>query len=121
MKHLEDAAQAEVIRWARMREKTAPELELLYHVPNGGNRGMLEAKRLKAQGVLPGVPDLHLPIARGKFIGLWVEMKSPTGVLSKDQKTVGDALRKQRHRVEVCRSVVEAISVIESYLKEGSQ
>lgn len=117
MRHIEDAAQAEVIRWARMRQAAAPELELLYHVPNGGKRGKLEACRLKAQGVRAGVPDLHLPIARGGYIGLWIEMKTSTGRLSEAQRKIIAMLRDEGHRVEVCRSAADAVEVLEDYMR----
>ena len=66
------------------------------HVPNGGKRDLLEAKKLKAMGVKPGVPDImifdpppaspicglcHNPVARGTFI----ELKTDKGVTSPDQ------------------------------------
>ena len=117
MRHIEDAAQAEVIRWARMRQATAPELELLYHVPNGGKRGKLEACRLKAQGVRAGVPDLHLPVARAGYHGLWIEMKTATGRLSEDQRKIIAMLRDEGHRVEVCRSAADAVEVLEDYMR----
>lgn len=117
MRHIEDAAQAEVIRWARMRQAAVPELELLYHVPNGGKRGKFEACRLKAQGVRAGVPDLHLPIARGGYIGLWIEMKTATGRLSEDQRKIIAMLCAEGHRVEVCRSAADAVEVLEDYMR----
>lgn len=117
MRHIEDAAQAEVIRWARMRQAAVPELDLLYHIPNGGSRGLLEAVRLKRQGVKPGVPDLHLPIARGGYIGLWIEMKTATGRLSEDQRKIIAMLCAEGHRVEICRSAADAVEVFEDYLR----
>lgn len=117
MRHIEDAAQAEVIRWARMRQAAVPELELLYHVPNGGKRGKLEACRLKAQGVRAGVPDLHLPVARAGYHGLWIEMKTATGRLSEDQRKIIAMLRDEGHRVEVCRSAADAVEVLDDYMR----
>ena len=117
MRHLEDAMQSSVIRWARMRQATAPELEMLHHIPNGGRRGVLEAKRLKGQGVVPGIPDLHLPVARGPYCGLWIEMKTATGRLSEDQRKIIAMLRAEGHRVEVCRSAADAVEVLEDYMR----
>lgn len=117
MRHLEDSAQAEVVRWARMRQATAPELALLYHTPNGGKRGKFEACRLKAQGVKAGVPDLHLPVARAGYHGLWVEMKTAAGRLSEAQRTIIAMLRAEGHRVEVCRSAADAVEALEDYLR----
>mgnify|MGYP004433785991 CR=1 FL=1 len=33
------------------------------------------AANLKRQGVKAGVPDLHLPVARGGYNGLYIELK----------------------------------------------
>ena len=117
MKHDEDRTQAAVMSWAAMSKSTMPELDMLYHIPNGGSRGLLEAVRLKRQGVKPGVPDLHLPIARGGYIGLWIEMKTATGRLSEDQRRIIAMLRAEGHRVEVCRSAADAVEVLEDYLR----
>ena len=55
--------QKAVIQWCILMEGRWPELEYIYHVPNGGSRNAREAANLKAQGVKPGVPDLELPVA----------------------------------------------------------
>ena len=47
----------------------------VYHIPNGGTRNKIEAANLKRQGVKSGVPDLCFPLARGKYHGLYIEMK----------------------------------------------
>lgn len=49
--------------------------EHLYHIPNGGRRGKREAARMKRMGVRPGVSDYHLPVARGIYHSLWIELK----------------------------------------------
>jgi hypothetical protein len=49
--------------------------EYLFHCPNGGNRAPREAARLKRMGVRPGVSDYILPVPRGIYHSLWVELK----------------------------------------------
>ena len=49
--------QKAVIQWCILMEGRWPELEYIYHVPNGGSRNSREAANLKAQGVKPGVPE----------------------------------------------------------------
>ena len=46
----------------------------VFAIPNGGSRDRREAARMTAQGVKPGVPDLFIPRAAGKFHGLFIEM-----------------------------------------------
>ena len=64
MSRTEADEQKAVIQWCILMEGRWPELEYIYHVPNGGSRNSREAANLKAQGVKPGVPDLELPVAR---------------------------------------------------------
>ena len=60
-------------------------MKLLHHIPNGGNRDVVEARHLKQQGVKKGVPDLHLPVARGSYHSLYIEMKAETGRTSQNK------------------------------------
>ncbi|MDE7389628.1 MAG: VRR-NUC domain-containing protein, partial [Lachnospiraceae bacterium] len=80
--------QTQVFKWALQPavRRAYPELKLLHHIPNGGKRDPIEAKHLKEQGVKSGVPDLHLPVARGGYHGLYIEMKTETGRASQNQK-----------------------------------
>ena len=66
--------------------KEYAELRLLYAVPNGGLRHFVVAGQLKAQGVKPGVPDLCLPVARGGYFGMYIELKKIGGKPTKEQK-----------------------------------
>lgn len=63
----EEQHQMAVVEFARLDRK----LELLHAIPNGSKRSKSEAGRLKAAGVLAGMPDLCLPAA------FYIEMKLP--------------------------------------------
>ena len=69
--------QMTLFSWAAMQSGKYPELNLLYHVPNGGSRHKAEAGRLRAEGVKAGVPDLCLPVARGQYHGLLRRVNCP--------------------------------------------
>ena len=62
----------------------------IFAVPNGGKRGIMEAKRLKAEGVTSGVSDLIILRPNGKV--LFLEMKTIKGKLSKEQIKFFDML-----------------------------
>lgn len=114
----ESAEQTAVFQWAAYRTGVYPELDLLYHVPNGGSRNHIEAARLKAQGVKAGVPDLVLPVARGKHHGLYIELKRQKGGrLSDDQKKWLDELTEQGYLAVRCDGSEAAIKTIEDYLR----
>ena len=73
----ESGHQEAIIEWCAWNMQQYPELELLYHVPNGGKRDKATAAVLKRQGVKAGVPDLVLPVARCGYHGLYIELKAP--------------------------------------------
>ena len=57
---------------------------IIFAVPNGGTRNIIEAKKLKATGVLSGVSDL-ICITQKKEI-FFLELKTQKGVQSDSQK-----------------------------------
>ena len=74
LKTYEDDEQETLFEWAEIQAAKYPVLELMYHTPNGGKRDITTAKKLKRRGVKPGVPDVCLPVARGNYHGLYIEM-----------------------------------------------
>jgi len=114
----EDVEQTSLFIWAAYNTGRWPELELMYHIPNGGSRNKAEAARLKAQGVRSGVPDVCLPVARHGHHGLYIEMKRQTGgTVSKEQKKWIDALLQQGYFACVCKGWEMAALVIEQYME----
>ena len=112
--------QTALFQWAAYMARKWPELRLMHAIPNGGSRHPVEAARLKAQGVKAGIPDIFLPVARGGYHGLYIEMKRKKGGrISVDQQQMIDALRDQGYRVEVCKGAEEASKTIKEYMKEG--
>lgn len=110
--------QANVFKWSMqpsVRTKW-PELALLHHIPNGGTRDAVEGKHLKQQGVKAGVPDLCLPVARGRYHGLYIEMKTEKGRTSGAQSWWGEHLAVQGYFWKVCRGWENAVRVLEWYL-----
>lgn len=111
--------QTWLFQWAAgMARLRWPELDLLHHIPNGGSRNRVEAARLKAQGVKAGIPDVCLPVPRGPFCGLYIEMKRQQGgTLSPEQKVRINQLRMQGYRVDVCKGFHAAADIIEAYME----
>lgn len=115
----ESDEQREVINFCRsMADYGIEEYDLIFHIPNEGKRTERNGARLKKEGLKKGIPDLFLPVARGKFHGLFIEMKKAGGKTSIEQKHWIAKLRKQGYLVEVCDSV-KAIDLIKSYIEGG--
>lgn len=109
--------QEALFRWAQYSRVKHPELDMLFHIPNGGSRNLIEAAHLKAQGVKPGVPDICLPVPSGRFTALYIELKRrKNGRVSDAQRGWIAALNRVGCRAVVCRGWDEARDAIEQYL-----
>lgn len=117
-KATEAQEQEWLFQWATaMRTLRWPELELMFHVPNGGSRNKVEAARLKAQGVKAGVPDIFLPVARKGWHGLFIELKRLVGgKVSPEQEMMIKRLNEQGYRAVVCKGWNAAADEIEKYM-----
>lgn len=114
--------QITLMNWAALQSGKYPELKLLYHVPNGGSRNKAEAGRLRAEGVKAGVPDLCLPVARGEYHGLYIELKRQRGGrASRNQVEWLDALSRQGYKVALCYGWEAAAETILRYLTGGEK
>lgn len=113
--------QMTLFSWAQLQSGKYPELNLLFHVPNGGSRNKAEAGRLRAEGVKAGVPDLCLPVPRGKCHGLFIELKRQRGGrIAPEQTSWLEELMKQGYSVAICKGWKSAADVILNYL-EGNE
>lgn len=91
---------------------------LLFAIPNGGKRHKSVAVKLKAEGVVRGVPDLFLAVGRGDmYHGLFIEMKVGRNKPSEDQKEQMERLKKQGYGCVVCYSFEQFQTIIKSYLR----
>lgn len=120
-KRSEATEQERLISWASWQQNRFPELKLLFHIPNGGSRNTLEAANLKRQGVKAGVPDLFLPVAKGTYHGLFIEMKWGKNTVTDKQDEWLHDLTVQGYKAAVCYGADEAIEIITNYLTNGGQ
>lgn len=105
-------------RYCGVEKNRYPELFMLHHIPNGGSRHKAEAARLKMQGVRKGVPDISLPVPKGKYHGMYIELKRRSGgTVSSDQKTWLKNLNKYGYAAAVCQGFDEAWEFTKAYLK----
>lgn len=112
----EGGHQEALFWWAEYQIGRMPELEYLHHVPNGGKRDKATAAALKRQGVKAGVPDIHLPVARGGYHGLYIELKAGKNTTTKKQEQWLSFLGQQGYYTAVCYGWQIAAELIEKYL-----
>lgn len=116
----EHKIQCAIVEHARLRW---PELnDLMFAIPNGGNRSAITGAMLKREGALAGVFDLFIAIARQGYHGLWIEVKTPkaskriAGGLSQPQQDFEVNMRLQGYLTFSVNCVDEALELIEWYL-----
>jgi hypothetical protein len=105
---------------AELRFRMPEVADLIYHVPNGGHRHKAVAAKLKQQGVVAGIPDLVLTMARGGFFGLYIEFKATPpndAAISASQHERIRKLNDQGYLAVVCRGHFDAMEQIRAYLR----
>lgn len=98
-----------VVAYCRLRDIP------VYHIPNEGKRPRSTAARLKAQGMSAGVPDLCIPRARGRYHGLYIEMKHGRNNPTEPQVEWIGRLRAEGMCAYVCYGADSAIALIDQY------
>lgn len=114
----ESEEQQALFRWVNFMKSKYPELELLYHIPNEGKRSRSLGAKMKREGLKKGVPDICLPVKKGQYSSLYIELKRQKGAsVSKEQKEMIALLTKYGSLAVVCYGWEDAAKVIERYLK----
>lgn len=116
----ESDEQIALFRWAAYESNAHPELRMMYHIPNERKCSPQQGARMKAEGRKPGVPDICLPVPKGGYHGLYIELKrTKGGRVTEEQQGWIKALDRCGYRAEVCRGWDAARQVIEEYIKGG--
>lgn len=106
----EHKEQCAFFEWFRM---AYPQVTA-FAIPNGGHRHITVARKLKAEGVLSGVPDIM--IADGKP-GLFIELKVKPNKVSPSQAEMLRELKHNGYATAVCYGWEEAKTAAEFYLR----
>lgn len=115
----ETQEQATLFKWAALQyiRQQYPELKYLFHIKNETTEGPARVAVDRAMGVKKGVPDLFLPVPRGSFHGLWIEMKTEKGRASEEQKWWLKEMIDQGYAAVVCYGWKNARDELIWYLK----
>lgn len=114
----EHREQCALFEWARNPAvlKQYPELRLLSSSLNGVKLSRSQAVKAKKAGMLAGEHDVRLPVARGRYTSLSIEMKAGDNRPTEAQLEYGSLLEAEGAMVRFCWSWTEAKEVIEEYL-----
>jgi hypothetical protein len=110
--------QCALFFWARNPAvvRRFPALALLEGSMNGVKLTKAQAVKAKAAGMLKGSHDVRLPVARGQWLGLSIELKAGDNKPTKEQKEIGVLLASEGWQVHYIYDWEDAKQVIENYL-----
>lgn len=114
----ESRIQQTFVHWWGLKHKEfgVPEM-CLFAIGNGGARSPITGAIMKREGVRSGVSDLFLSVPRGKFHGMYIEMKKPGGRLRPEQRDFFAAVGPLDYHTRVAYSVDDAIEFVTGYLR----
>ena len=99
----EDLLQSKCVIWFK-NEYQMHNKGLIFAIPNGGSRHMLEAKKLKATGLMAGASDLVVVLPNKV---LFIELKIEKGIQSEPQKIFETKIKNLNHSYIICRNEEE--------------
>jgi len=114
MSTAEHHLQTQCVAWFRYQHALVATLMLA--IPNGGKRSKATAGRLKAEGVVAGAADLFLAMARQGVHGLWIEMKTPKGYQTPEQRAFQQRVTTEGYAYVVVRSLEQFQTIVNEYL-----
>lgn len=114
----EHAHQCALVTWSRLPTTVAryPGIDLLEASLNGVKLTKAQAGKAKAAGLLTGALDLNLPVARGGYFGLRLELKYGKNKLTPEQQWHTRRLTEEGWLAIVCWNWLAARDAIVDYL-----
>ncbi|HED33725.1 MAG TPA: hypothetical protein ENJ08_05830 [Gammaproteobacteria bacterium] len=121
---IEAKEQTALFQWREYNLYNYPGIDLMFATLNGAylqgtpqQRARQWLKLLK-QGARKGVLDIFLPVAKGAYHGLWLEMKAPKphrSSVTTEQKEWQQRMRNEGYMARIVYGCEEAIAAIDAY------
>lgn len=108
----EDSIQIALMEWIALHPSISP---YIIHIPNEGKRSISFGRKLKKMGMRSGVYDLFIAMPKHGYNGMWLELKSKKGKLTKNQIEFCKDMGKQNYFPYVVYSLDDAINIIKYY------
>lgn len=121
MRNIEHLEAVDLVNWWAIFSRTnGLEEELFFSIPNQGRGGGWQQARrgayMKAEGLRKGVADYMLAFPVGRYHGMFLELKSEDGDVSKEQRDFLDKTTMRGYYSVACFGLDDAREQIEKYL-----
>jgi len=118
MSRSEYDAQVAIFEWAALYQNQYPDLWLLHgSIMGGTDISPRILNKFRKAGMKKGKPDINLPVPRGGYCGLWIELKRQGGPNpTQEQREWLVRLAQAGHYCVCCKGSDAAISIIKQYI-----
>lgn len=113
MAQLEHYEQVSIVEWFKYQYPQA----LIYSIPNSATRSIRQTMWLRAEGLSAGVPDLCVPMPKGEYHGMYIEVKVGKNKPTEAQKKWLEKLTAQGYFCSVVYGFGEAQKIIKFYME----
>lgn len=110
----EDCIQKAIIEWLSYKHPKAR--EVVIHIANQRATSPQQGYKLKQMGVRKGVSDLLIPIATGGYHGMFLEVKTIEGTLTKEQKAFIKRMDEEGYFAIAAYGLEHCMREIDAYL-----
>lgn len=111
----ETKEQIALFQWLRFHPKLK---HIAFHVPNERKTSKISGFILKKMGVLAGVSDVFIPVARKGFHGLFIELKAGNRKMTIPQQDFLNNMIGEGYLAVCCHGWEAAKVIIENYMDE---
>lgn len=108
--------QCAVFDWSKMNEHKYPCLKLLFGSLMGVKLPVRVLAMMKRAGMKKGKPDIQLPVPRGGFCGLWIELKVRPNDTTPEQNEKLQHLAHEGNAAYKIYGAAGTIRIIEAYI-----
>lgn len=88
----------------------------MHAIPNGTKKTIAGAVRFQKEGLVSGIADVFIPVARGGYFGFYIEFKRPGGKLSKNQVSFHHHAVSNGYKFEIFYDSISAYYSVKKYM-----
>lgn len=116
----EHDTQAAFFEWVRYMANRDSRYRLIWAIPNAAKRSWWLGKRMRAEGLTKGAPDVIVAVPCGGYHGMFIEFKYGKNTTTPEQKEMLGLLQGQNYLAVVVFEVDHAVEVVSRYFAMGS-
>jgi hypothetical protein len=117
----ESQIQIQFFDYVRHMAKTNLDYQMIVanpHQGGGGIQNILRGKKMQKEGASKGFPDISVLVPRGKYHGLFIELKRPGGHLAPEQANWLNMLKRQGYDTSLVKTdnFLDIVNRVNTYL-----